>query len=101
MSKALEDIRVLSNTVGFAGPFCGQYLADLGAEVIRVTGVPYGGSDYIERYLTQDDPLFSMQYFDRNKKCIELNLKMPKGVEIFKKLAKISDVVLENFRPGQ
>ncbi len=104
---ALEGIRVLDLTLVYAGPFCGLVLADLGAEVIKVERP--GGE--IGRFLpplhrgdVQGPHRQNLSgYFmsnNRNKLGLTLNLKHPKGAEIFKELAKVSDVVLENFAPG-
>lgn len=100
MKLPLEGIRVLDLSRVLAGPFCTMILGDLGAEIIK-----------IERPGTGDDtrswgPPFidnESAYFlsvNRNKKSITVNLKHPKGKEIIYKLAAISDVLIENFRPG-
>jgi len=105
--RALEGIRVLDLTLVYAGPFCGLLLADLGAEVIKVERP--GGE--VGRFLPPLHPAEVQGphrqnlsgYFmsnNRNKLGLTLNLKHPKGVEIFKELVEISDVVLENFAPG-
>ncbi|HSR10628.1 MAG TPA: CoA transferase, partial [Thermodesulfobacteriota bacterium] len=105
--RTLEGIRVLDVTLVYAGPYCGLLLADLGAEVIKVERP--GGE--VARSLP---PLYPGEvkgtharntsgYFlsnNRNKLSVTLNLKHPKGVEIFKELVKISDVVIENYAPG-
>jgi crotonobetainyl-CoA:carnitine CoA-transferase CaiB-like acyl-CoA transferase len=104
---ALQGIRVLDLTLVYAGPLCGLLLADLGAEVIKVERP--GGE--IGRFLpplhrgdVQGPHRQNLSgYFmsnNRNKLGLTLNLKHPKGVEIYKELVKISDVVLENFAPG-
>ena len=82
MVKALEDVRVLANTVGVMGPVCGMWLAELGAEVIKI------------------DPTSGVWGTRRGKKSIMLNLKTEKGKKIFMELAKVSDVILENYVPG-
>ena len=95
----LKGIRVLDLTRVLAGPFCAMLLGDMGAEVIKVEE-PGKGDD------TRGWPPFAggeSTYFmsvNRNKKSITLNLKAPEGREILKKLAKKSDVLLENFRTG-
>ncbi len=105
--RALEGIRVLDLTLVYAGPFCGLLLADLGAEVIKIERP--GGE--VGRFLP---PLYKAEVpgpqrqnlsgyflsFNRNKLGMTLNLKHPRGVEIFKELVKISDVLLENYAPG-
>ena len=97
--KPLSGIRVLDLTRVLAGPYCSMILADMGAEVIKVEE-PGKGDD------TRSWPPFvggEATYFmsvNRNKKSITLNLKAPAAVKIFTDLVKMSDVVLENFRPG-
>jgi len=87
-------------TQALAGPYAAKFLGDLGAEVIKIES-PDGGD------MTRKFPGPSVDgesgYFislNRNKKGVTLNLRTEKGKEIFKELVKISDVVLENFRPG-
>jgi crotonobetainyl-CoA:carnitine CoA-transferase CaiB-like acyl-CoA transferase len=95
----LKGVRVLDLTRVLAGPYCAMLLGDMGAEVIKVEE-PGKGDD------TRGWPPFAggeSTYFmsvNRNKKSITLNLKAPEGREILKKLAKKSDVLLENFRTG-
>jgi crotonobetainyl-CoA:carnitine CoA-transferase CaiB-like acyl-CoA transferase len=97
--QPLKGVRVLDLTRVLAGPYCAMLLGDMGAEVIKVEE-PGKGDD------TRGWPPFAggeSTYFmsvNRNKKSITLNLKAPEGREILKKLAKRSDVVLENFRTG-
>jgi crotonobetainyl-CoA:carnitine CoA-transferase CaiB-like acyl-CoA transferase len=97
--QPLKGVRVLDLTRVLAGPYCAMLLGDMGAEVIKVEE-PGKGDD------TRGWPPFAggeSTYFmsvNRNKKSITLNLKTPEGREILKKLAKRSDVVLENFRTG-
>lgn len=97
----LKGIRVLDLTRIIAGPYCAMVLGDLGAEVIKIEqpkigdesrawGPPWVGKT-VSAYFTA---------INRNKKSLTLNFKKPEGIEIFKKLASKSDVVLENFRPG-
>ena len=96
---ALAGIRVLELANFMAGPFCGMLLADMGAEVIKVENPAVG--DY-----TRTTPPFvngesaGFLTLNRNKKSVTLNLKAPEGRELLKKLARKSDVVLENFRTG-
>ncbi len=95
----MKGVRVLALTRVLAGPYGAMLLGDMGAEVIKVEE-PGKGDD------TRGWPPFAggeSTYFmsvNRNKKSITLNLKAPEGREILKKLAKKSDVLLENFRTG-
>jgi crotonobetainyl-CoA:carnitine CoA-transferase CaiB-like acyl-CoA transferase len=97
--QPLKGIRVLDLTRVLAGPYCAMLLGDMGAEVIKVEE-PGKGDD------TRGWPPFAggeSTYFmsvNRNKKSITLNLKAPEGRELLEKLAKKSDVLLENFRTG-
>jgi crotonobetainyl-CoA:carnitine CoA-transferase CaiB-like acyl-CoA transferase len=97
--QPLKGVRILDLTRVLAGPYCAMLLGDMGAEVIKVEE-PGKGDD------TRGWPPFAggeSTYFmsvNRNKKSITLNLKAPEGREILKKLAKKSDVLLENFRTG-
>lgn len=95
----LKGIRVLDLSRVLAGPFCSMYLADLGAEIIKVE-LPQSGDD------TRGYPPFingvSSYYLslNRGKKSITIDLKKQEGVEIVHKLTNRCDVILENFRPG-
>jgi crotonobetainyl-CoA:carnitine CoA-transferase CaiB-like acyl-CoA transferase len=97
--QPLKGIRVLDLTRVLAGPYCAMLLGDMGAEVIKIEE-PDRGDD------TRGWPPFASgesTYFmsvNRNKKSVTLNLKAPEGRELLKRLAKKSDVLLENFRTG-
>src|ERR1700710_84834 len=95
-SKALSRFTVLDLTRVRSGPTCVRQLADWGANVIKIDalledatgeqpGGPRRGSDF--------------QNLHRNKRAMMLNLKDPKGLEVFLRLAKQADVIVENFRP--
>jgi crotonobetainyl-CoA:carnitine CoA-transferase CaiB-like acyl-CoA transferase len=98
--QALTGVRVLDLSRVLAGPYCTQLLGDLGAEVIKVEepdsgdgtrawGPPYAGGE--------------SAYFlaaNRNKRSVAVNLKAADGQEIVRRLAAISDVLVENFKPG-
>ena len=100
MPASLKGIRVLEMSQIMAGPTCGLLLADLGAEVIKVEKTT--GGDDTRRFLPPDinGEAAAFMMMNRNKKGIALNLKDKDGIEIFKKMVKNSDVVLENFRKG-
>ncbi|MEM7405663.1 MAG: formyl-CoA transferase [Pseudomonadota bacterium] len=95
MSKALEGIRVLDMTHNQAGPACGQMLAWLGAEVIKLE-TP--GSGDVARAQNADELFFCM--FNMNKRSLTLNLKAEQGKALFRQLIGAVDVFLENFSPG-
>lgn len=97
--QALQDLKVLDLTRVVAGPYAGSILGDFGAEVLKIE-VPGRGDDArgYEPYENGE----SMYYanLNRNKKGITLNLKAEKGREIFLRLVKDADILLENYRPG-
>jgi formyl-CoA transferase len=100
MSQALTGIRVVDLTNNQAGPSCGQMLAWLGADVIKVEEPARGDA---ARHTLRDRPdadsLFFLS-FNANKRSLTLNLKHPRGKEVFAALLKTADVLLENFGPG-
>jgi formyl-CoA transferase len=100
MSQALSGIRVVDVTNNQAGPSCGQMLAWLGADVIKVEEP---GKGDIARHTLKDradaDSLFFLS-FNGNKRSVTLNLKHPRGKEAFGRLLQTADVLLENFGPG-
>jgi len=93
---ALDGLRLIEMGQLIAGPFCGQLMADHGAEVIKIE--PPGIGDAMRAW-GQGAPLW-FSVVARNKKSITLNLREKEGQEIVKKLAAKSDFLLENFRPG-
>ena len=96
--KALEGIRVLDLTHAHAGPICTYYMAAMGAEVIKVEP-PWGEMNRFFPPLVKGvSPYFA--HLGRCKKGVTLNLKDPRGKEMFTELVKKSDVVVENFSPG-
>jgi len=101
MVRALEDIRIIDLTHVLAGGMATMILADLGAEVIHIE--PPQGDDAREfGPFAGDAGKNRSAYFvslNRNKKSMVLNLKYEKGKQILRELIKISDVIIENYRP--
>lgn len=96
---ALEGITVLDLTRVLAGPFSSMMLADMGANVIKIEETGKGADERQMGPFQNGESAYYMN-LNRNKKGVTLNLKSPKGKEIFKNLVKQADVVLENYRPG-
>jgi crotonobetainyl-CoA:carnitine CoA-transferase CaiB-like acyl-CoA transferase len=95
-SSALARFRVLDLSRVRAGPTCVRQLADFGADVIKIESPP--GVDPNEGMGgPRDGP--DMQNLHRNKRSMTLNLKLPEAREVFARLAKTADVVVENYRP--
>ncbi|WP_153146693.1 CaiB/BaiF CoA-transferase family protein [Dechloromonas sp. H13] len=95
----LAGIRILDLTRLLPGPVATLHLADLGAEVIKIEDPQVG--DYARTLGTGtggDSAYFRM--INRNKQGLRLDLKQPAGVEVFLRLARTADVVVESFRPG-
>ena len=98
MVGSLEGVRVLELARYQAGPRGGMILSDLGAEVIKIEKL--GGEE-----TRRSPPLVRGQsvYFavyNRGKKSLCLDLRHPRGKQIFAELVKSADIVLQNFRPG-
>jgi len=100
MNDALAGIRVVDLTNNQAGPSCGQMLAWLGADVIKVEEPEKGDpARHTHRDRPDQDSLFYLS-FNSNKRSLTLNLKHPRGKEVFRTLLERADVLLENFGPG-
>ena len=98
--RPLEGVRVVEMGSLLAGPFCGQLLADFGAEVIKVE--PPGKGDPMRvwgRHQKEGRTLW-WPIIARNKKSVTLNLREEQGQELARRLIASADVVVENFRPG-
>ena len=96
--KALEGIRVLDLTHAHAGPICTMYLGAMGAEVIKIEP-PWGEMTRMFPPLIKGVSPYFM-FIDRCKKGVTLNLKDPRGKEMFMEMVKKADVVMENFSAG-
>lgn len=95
----LSGIKVLDLSRIISGPFCGMILADFGAEVIKIES-PAGDASRVGMVFGEggENPYFVG--LNRNKRSIVLDLKAETGREVFRKLVKEADVLIENFRPG-
>ena len=104
MAKALDGLRVIDLTVWFQGPVAAQYLADFGAEVIKVER-PQGGDQGRGVRSIKALPVGDWnQYFlviNRNKKSIAIDLKKPSGQKILYRMVEKADVFLSNLAPEQ
>ena len=93
----LRDIRVIEMGQLIAGPFCGQLLGDMGAEVIKVE--PPKTGDPMRNWGQGPRPVW-WQVIARNKKSVSADLRVPEGQELVRRLAAEADILIENFRPG-
>lgn len=94
----LRKMKVLDISQIMAGPYCTMVLGDLGAEVIKVEKNGGDDSRQMGPYVNDESTCFAQ--INRNKKSISLNLKEEEGREIFYRLAKEADVIVENYRTG-
>ena len=96
----LDGIRVLEVGTLISGPFAGRLLGDMGAEVIKIE--PPGAPDPLRTWgqAELNGHHFFWTVHARNKKAVTLDLRVPRGRELFLELAEKSDIVVENFRPG-
>lgn len=92
----LAGVRVLEFTQNIMGPSAGLVLADLGADVVKVEPAPNG--DPTRRLPGFASGFFG--YFNRNKRSLAVDLKTPDGLDLVRRLAAGTDVVIENFAPG-
>jgi CoA:oxalate CoA-transferase len=100
--SALAGVRVLDLTNVLSGPFCTLHLALLGAEVVKVENPKAGDLARVLGNVPRLNKMLMGTSFlaqNANKRSLTLNLKAPEGKEIFKKLVRTADVVVENFRP--
>ena len=99
MPGALTGIRILDLTRVLAGPYATMVLGDLGAEVIKLEQPGSGDESRNFGPFKNDFSLYFMSV-NRGKKSLTLDLKAPRGKEIFLELVNQSDILVENFRPG-
>ncbi|WP_421839963.1 CaiB/BaiF CoA transferase family protein [Novosphingobium sp.] len=101
-ASALNDIRVVELGQLLAGPFCGQLLGDMGADVIKVEP-PHvngkGGGDPMRDW-GQGAEKVQWEVIARNKRSVSANLRIPEGQALVRRLIREADVLIENFKPG-
>jgi len=93
----LKGLRVVEMGQLIAGPFCGQLLGDMGADVVKVEAP--GRGDPMREWGQPGYPLF-WEILSRNKRCVSLDLRKPEGQGLARKLIAGADILIENFRPG-
>jgi crotonobetainyl-CoA:carnitine CoA-transferase CaiB-like acyl-CoA transferase len=95
----LSGIRVVDLSRILSGPFCSMFLADMGAEVIKIEDVD-DGDPVRKQGILRDGYSLYFASFNRNKRSLTLDLRSTAGREVLRKLIATADVVLDNFRPG-
>ncbi len=99
-ARPLEGVRVVEMGSLLAGPFCGQLLADFGAEVIKVEPPGKGDPMRVWGRHRKDGRTLWWPIIARNKKSVTLNLREEEGQDLARRLVAEADVLVENFRPG-
>src|SRR4051794_41727677 len=99
MHGPLSGLRILDISTMIAAPFSAALLGDMGAEIIKVELPGQGDTLRNVAPMFADRSLY-WSVLGRNKCSITLDLRVPRGRELFLELVKRSDVILENFRPG-
>ncbi len=97
MTGPLQGVRVLETASFITGPYAGQLLADLGADVVKIED-PHGG----DPFRSWGESLYSPHFIahNRSKRSVTLDLKQAESLAAFDRLADTADVLIENFRPG-
>jgi crotonobetainyl-CoA:carnitine CoA-transferase CaiB-like acyl-CoA transferase len=95
----LEGIRVVDLTRIVAGPFCSMFLADMGAEVVKVE-TPGEGDPVRKQGAARNGYSLYFATFNRNKRSITLDLRTEEGKDVLRQLLARADVVVNNYRPG-
>jgi len=98
MTRALDGLRVLDLTQVMAGPFCSMLLCDMGADVIKVESPNGDSTRRMPGAVGTESPSFNA--VNRGKRGVIADLKQPAGRATVRRLAMISDVLVENYRPG-
>jgi crotonobetainyl-CoA:carnitine CoA-transferase CaiB-like acyl-CoA transferase len=96
--KALEGLRVLDVTQVMAGPFCAMLLADLGADVVKIEPPAGDSTRQMPGAIGTDSPSFNA--VNRGKRSLVVNLKSDEGRAVLTRLARSTDILIENYRPG-
>jgi formyl-CoA transferase len=96
----LDGIRVLDVSQVMAGPFCSMLLGDMGADVIKIEPPEGDQTRHAMAFKLKGNDSLGFFNLNRNKRSFALDLKRPAAREVFYRLAKTADVVVENYRPG-
>lgn len=99
MTAPLAGLRVLDMTIFLSGPYCTQMLADLGAEVIHLESPQGDLSRGVPPNFVGEDSVYYLS-INRSKRSVVADMKTPDGLDIARRLALASDIVIENNRPG-
>jgi crotonobetainyl-CoA:carnitine CoA-transferase CaiB-like acyl-CoA transferase len=94
---ALKGVKVIEMGQLIAGPFCGQLLGDMGADVVKIE--PPGAGDPMRQWGNGEHKVW-WEVIARNKRSVSANLRVPEGQELARRLLADADIMIENFKPG-
>lgn len=94
---ALKGLKVIELGQLIAGPFCGQLLGDMGADVVKVE--PPGSGDAMRQWGNGEHKVW-WEVIGRNKRSVTANLRVPAGQDLVRRLLTDADIMIENFKPG-
>ena len=101
MAGPLNKLKVLDFTTLLPGPYATMGLADMGADVLRIiSGSRPDLAAFAPPFIPGEDISFATAYLGRGKRCMTLNLKDPRAIEIIRRLLSDYDILIEQFRPG-
>lgn len=95
----LHGVKVLDLTTFLSGPFCTQILGDLGADIVKVEPPSGDPTRHVPPYFIGGESVYYLSS-NRNKRSIALDLKSEEGKDLLIELLKVTDIVIENYRPG-
>lgn len=100
MENSLSNLKILDFTTLLPGPYATLMLADMGAEILRISSKSRSDLVLDSGYIAKNNLSANAMWLGRNKKSMSLNLKTVEAVEIIKKLILEYDILIEQFRPG-
>ena len=98
--QALEGLRVVDMATVLAGPGAARYLADFGADVIKVEAPGGDGTRRMSWFPPEGGDSYMWKLLGRGKRSVVLDLKTPEGLDTMRRLVATADVLIENLRPG-
>src|SRR5262245_25195330 len=96
----LEGVRVLDFTRHMSGPYGTSFLADYGADVIKIESLPHGDPSRSTGAKVDGRVSGTVLMWNRGKRGLALDLRRPEAVDVVRRLAGSADVVVENYKPG-
>nr|WP_281367410.1 CoA transferase [Sphingomonas chungangi] len=96
----MDGVRILDFTRHMSGPYATVFMADYGADVIKIEGLPDGDASRTTGELVQGKVSAPYLMWNRGKRSLAIDMRSPRGIEIIRKLVETADVLVENYKPG-